>query len=304
MRKIFFIVILVAILAAFFASSNPDGLDRTAKMLGFAQKGIEYKTLMTGYSIPLLPEGGLSTAIAGIVGVLITLGVFLLAIYLITNALRVLIGLILIWMTGWMTGQTQAARPLVTDDFGTVNPGKYELEVGYSSETLVSFKRGLTSNFDFGVEVPYSLTAPTRLGDAALHAKYKLMVMGEDEGLTARLDVKLPNVTGFTDYSLSAIYSKKFSDFKTHYNLGHTLIGDPTETNKSNYAAAMEKEVSPGIDIVGEYYAVSTSGGSTSNVQVGGRWQALEAVRFDAGYSLALNDNSNNVITTGLTAEF
>lgn len=85
MKKLFIITLFIAVAAAFFASTHPDGLDKTAEKLGFAHKGIEHKTLMTGYSIPLLPEGGLSTAIAGIAGVLIILGVFSLASYISTN---------------------------------------------------------------------------------------------------------------------------------------------------------------------------------------------------------------------------
>ncbi|MBN3033493.1 MAG: hypothetical protein JW873_05295 [Candidatus Saganbacteria bacterium] len=219
-----------------------------------------------------------------------------------------------------------AARPLVTDDFGTVDPGKYELETGYSAVTPkaagsttsnnygVSFKRGFTSCFDLGIEAPYSATNPTGLGDAVLHAKYKALTIGEDEGLTARLDVKLTNGdsasglgTGYTDYTLMAIYSKPIAGFKTHYNLSYTLVGVPSgapEANITGYSAALEKELTAGIDAVGEYYGTTMPGVSSNNVQVGGRWQALEAVRFDAGYSLALDDNSDNVATVGLTAEF
>lgn len=218
-----------------------------------------------------------------------------------------------------------AARPLVTDDFGTVDPGKYELELGYSSTTPkigggstdglgISFKRGFLPNFDFGIEVPYSNTAPTGIGDAILHAKLKMMESGENDGLTARVDIKLSNGdstqglgSGYMDYTAMVIYSKAIADFRTHYNLGYTLVGvvpGATEANTTNYSAAIEKEMTSGIDVVAEYYAVSASAGSTSNVQVGGRWQATGMIRLDAGYSLALNDNSNNVATVGLTAEF
>lgn len=328
MKKLFWVSVVIAILAAFFASANPDGLDFISEKLGFSGKGQERTAPMADYSVGFLPEGGISTSTAGIAGILITLGLFWLAAYIIKKGDNKMNGktACLIALTLIAASPVLAARPLVTDDFGTVDPGKYELEVGYNSTTPkaagsatstglgVSFKRGFTDSFDLGIEAPYSLTAPTGLGDAILHAKYKALTVGEDEGLTARLDLKLTNGdsasglgSGYTDYTAMLIYSKPFGGIKTHYNLGYTLVGVASgapEANVTNYSAALEKEVATGIEVVGEYYGTSMTGGSTSNVQIGGRWQALEAVRFDAGYSLALNDSSDNVATAGLTAEF
>jgi cobalt/nickel transport protein len=76
MRKIILLSILIAILAAFFASSHPDGLEKVAENLGFIEKGVERSSLMTGYSLPFIPQEGISTALAGIIGVFITLGLF------------------------------------------------------------------------------------------------------------------------------------------------------------------------------------------------------------------------------------
>lgn len=323
MKKLFWISVVIAILAAFFASANPDGLDFISEKFGFAEKGMERSAPMPDYSLKFLPEGGVSTSLAGIAGILITLAIFWLAAYILKkgdNKMNKKIACFLV-LTFVVVSPAFAARPLVTDDFGTVDPGKFELEVGYNSTTPkvggtttnglgVSLKRGFASNFDFGVEVPYSMTVPTGVGDAVLHAKLKLLEQGENDGLTARMDVKLTNAdsgSGYADYTVMVIYSKAFGDFRTHYNLGYTLVGvapGAPEANTINYSAALEKEVAKGTDVVAEYYAVSSSGGATGNLQVGGRWQAFEAVRFDAGFSLSLNDNSNNVATAGLTAEF
>ena len=81
MKRLFFIVLLVAILAAFFASSSPDGLEKVAAHLGFIDKAAERGALMTDYNTPGLPTGGISKATAGIAGVLITLSVFWLTAY-------------------------------------------------------------------------------------------------------------------------------------------------------------------------------------------------------------------------------
>ena len=96
MRKKLYLAVLIAVLAALFASRNPDGLDKVSQMLGFAGKGTENAAIMTGYSIGFLGESGLSTAAAGIAGVLITFGIFALCAMIIrkyisfrNNALRV-----------------------------------------------------------------------------------------------------------------------------------------------------------------------------------------------------------------------
>ena len=218
-----------------------------------------------------------------------------------------------------------AARPLVTDDLGTVDKGKFELEIGYNSTTPKTggvtsngltgqIKYGIMPNFDIGIEGPHSITEPAGVGDMILHFKVKLFEAGDNDGITGRIDIKTCTGdsscglgSGYTDYVAMIIASKAFGDIRTHYNLGYTLVGLPAgepEANTFNYSAATEKELVPGIDLVGEYYAVSSAAGTSSNLQAGGRWQCLDAFRIDIGYSLALNDSSDNVISAGFTAEF
>ena len=79
MKKLFWLSIAIAISAAFFASTRPDGLDFLAKKLGFAGKGIEGSAPMAGYSLMFLPAGAVSTAAAGIAGVMIILAIFWLS---------------------------------------------------------------------------------------------------------------------------------------------------------------------------------------------------------------------------------
>jgi len=76
MKKVLILTGIITVLAAFFASGSPDGLDKTSEVLGFAQKGIERHSLMTGYAIPFISNAPLSTALAGIVGCCLVFGVF------------------------------------------------------------------------------------------------------------------------------------------------------------------------------------------------------------------------------------
>jgi hypothetical protein len=204
MKKLFWVAVVIAILAAFFASANPDGLDSISERFSFAEKGQARTAPMTDYSLKFLPEGGISTSLAGIAGVLIMLGLFWLTAYVLKkgdhsmkNKAVCLMSLILI-----VASPVFAARPLVTDDFYTVTQGGYELEVGYGTTQNqaamanvagLSFKRGFLPQFDLGIEVPYTTSTPSGLNDILLHAKYRLWQRGVDEGLTGRVDYKFNN---------------------------------------------------------------------------------------------------------------
>ena len=77
MKKIILFSILIIILAAFFASSSPDGLEKVAEKLGFIDKVVEQRSLLTGYSLPFIKEGPVNTAAAGVAGVGLILATFL-----------------------------------------------------------------------------------------------------------------------------------------------------------------------------------------------------------------------------------
>lgn len=70
------ICIIIAVLAPFIASSNPDGLEKTAEDISTTQESNNYNAPMSDYMIPLLgednPYGGV---LALIIGILITLAI-------------------------------------------------------------------------------------------------------------------------------------------------------------------------------------------------------------------------------------
>ena len=67
---------LIIIGAAFWASSNPDGLEWVAGKLGFIDKAQELKSIMTNYAVPFIKNTTLSTITAGVVGVFLIFGIF------------------------------------------------------------------------------------------------------------------------------------------------------------------------------------------------------------------------------------
>jgi cobalt/nickel transport system permease protein len=73
------IVSLLAVLISPLASSDPDGLERIAENIGFLESGMSAPfKILPEYTIPLLGETGLSTILAGIVGVLVLIALMVL----------------------------------------------------------------------------------------------------------------------------------------------------------------------------------------------------------------------------------
>ncbi len=68
MKKLFWVSVVIAIMAALFASANPDGLDFVSQKLGLSHKAMERKALMADYSVPVKQKSGISTAVAGSAG--------------------------------------------------------------------------------------------------------------------------------------------------------------------------------------------------------------------------------------------
>ena len=63
--------IIIAIFASFFASGHPDGLEKVAEALGFIEKGEGFSSLFTDYSVSFISSDRISTALAGIIGILL-----------------------------------------------------------------------------------------------------------------------------------------------------------------------------------------------------------------------------------------
>lgn len=68
-------IALAVVLLAPFASASPDGLESVAMQLGFLDRAQESSyQLFADYTIPALGETGLSTIVAGLVGLLVVAG--------------------------------------------------------------------------------------------------------------------------------------------------------------------------------------------------------------------------------------
>lgn len=72
------VTVIVAVVVAQFASSSPDGLEHVAEQQGIAANATDHDLAgspLADYGENISDNGGLNTAVAGLLGVLITLGV-------------------------------------------------------------------------------------------------------------------------------------------------------------------------------------------------------------------------------------
>jgi len=76
MKKALWFSIMIVILAAFFASSHPDGLEKVAEKLGFIKQAVSSPALFNDYHVSFISNPSLSTIIAGLAGILLTFGLF------------------------------------------------------------------------------------------------------------------------------------------------------------------------------------------------------------------------------------
>lgn len=69
------LIALVVVIVSPFASVNPDGLERVAMDLGFINAGLDAPyQIIPDYTLPFLGESGISTILAGLIGVVIVSG--------------------------------------------------------------------------------------------------------------------------------------------------------------------------------------------------------------------------------------
>lgn len=229
---------------------------------------------------------------------------------------------------------TYAARPLSTDDAGTVEERHIEIESGFEyvkqadEEYNLSFvlKYGLIKNSDLGIEIPYKFIDFIEsanvggIGDIKFTTKYRFL----DEiknlpvlALSLSIKTKTGNKekslgSGELDYGLNGIVTKEIGKFTTHLNLGYTFVGEPEgeEVNDIfSYGLAMEYPLNESLNIVGEVTGETTLDGDFNGNPCSGllglNYALSEMIAFDFGVGFEISDASPDYrIITGLTLGF
>ena len=230
---------------------------------------------------------------------------------------------------------TFAARPLTTEDTGTVEKGEFQLETGFDFARednhdkefapSITLTYGLLSRMDLGIGSGYLFVHPAEgkkkengFADTELKAKYRLM---DEKGWTPSFavmgKVKIPTASeskdlgsGKTDFNMIAIFQKNLSKRLTLYlNLGYTFIGEHRANNEFNYSIAGQFVLSDKWALVGEIVGVNNFNGRKGDdplsALLGTQYLITNKLVWDVGVELGMSKAAPDFrITTGLTLLF
>jgi hypothetical protein len=225
-----------------------------------------------------------------------------------------------------------AARPLITEDAGTVEKGAVEVELAFDhsrddnrdkySVPSLQFAYGLTERLEIAAGVPYVFLDPQEgekeegIGDVYAYLKYR--VWGEKEiapALTVKPFLKLPTASeskglgsGEADLGLTAAFSKAFVGFNLHADATYTILGEKDVTDQFSLGLAGEFEISKGLNFVSEIrYGnnFNTSHKDDPATLMAGFQADIAGAIFDAGFKLGLNSAAADyLISVGVTLKF
>ncbi len=208
-----------------------------------------------------------------------------------------------------------AARPLSTDDAGTVDRETFETEVGHDfakyqdageSQLIgVSLKHGLTEKFDFCVGVPYEIEPEEGLGGTEVGVKFALLKEKEN---VPGASLTFSSGFGASEYALNGILTRGIWQLVVHLNLGYEATGEVGEKGVTTYSGAIELPLGEKLVLVGEIVGEADAYSDTKDPLeglLGGNLGVLEALSFDLGVGIGFNDVSSEWRTTaGLTYGF
>jgi len=221
------------------------------------------------------------------------------------------------------SGLAWAGRPLDTEDTGTVEPGKAELELSlnyaknpddntWSTLGVVSF--GVFPRFEARVELPVLLVEPedeksqTGIGDTLVGFKYRLL----DEraalpALLGSLTLRLP--TGDADRGLGSedvdvgllgVISKSVGPLTFFGNLGYTFVTRDDDPNFWTFNAALEYRATQSWSLVGEVVSAVSDGKGADTVvlRLGSGYAVTDRIKLDGAVGFGVTKESPDVILT------
>jgi hypothetical protein len=220
------------------------------------------------------------------------------------------------------------ARPLDTEDAGTLDPGAFELEVSadYAREPGQDvwvargvLAAGLLPRLEARIELPLAVVDPDAGGrvagvaDGLVGAKYRLV----DEGphlpaLLAGVGVVLPfgdagrGLGGDSvDVVALGVIGKTLGPVTLHGNVGYTFVTADRGLDAWIVAASAEYRVTPALSVVAEGLGFLGPGADTGRARAGVAYTVREGVRLDAAIGHGFGGGSPGVLATvGVTFGF
>ena len=221
-----------------------------------------------------------------------------------------------------------AGRPLDTEDTGTVDPGKVELEVSgdYAKnpeDTTGSFKGvlnvGLLKGLEARIESSFLFLDPdggsheNGVGDSLIGVKHRLL--DETQRLPAllgSLTLRLPTGdedrglgAAEVDVGLLAVASKGFGPLTLTWNGGYTFVNRNRGLDFWTLNGSVEYRVTPAWSVVGEVassIAARKEGVDTVVLRAGSVYAIHERIKLDGAVGVGLTRESPDVVLTlGIT---
>jgi hypothetical protein len=223
-----------------------------------------------------------------------------------------------------------AARPLDTEDPGTVPPGNVEIELSLDyleiersrlGGTKAVLSLGVVTNLEVRVEAAALVLGPERhdieggVGDTLLGVKYRLLdeTDARPAVLTA-VNLRLPTgdaSRGFgapgTDVTVLAVVGKSFGPVALIGNAGYSFVTEDRNRDTWTLGASVEWAVGRKWSVAAEVVSVVNAHASEHGAiaRTGVLWRAHPRAIFDAAIGVGLTRTSPDVVATvGVTLRF
>jgi hypothetical protein len=229
-------------------------------------------------------------------------------------------GLLVVFVFSAMAANAWAARPLATDDAGTVEKGKFETEISFDhcqyrpdgscQSPAFALKHGLTDRLDLGLGFSHATDKDadgntTGWGMSPLELGLKMSLLKE-QGSLPDVSLSFGGETGGSEYGLNLILSRELGNFGLHYNLGYNSSGEAMIRGSISTSIAAEYTVAGKYRICGELNSELADDRSQvigNSGLVGGSIN-FSFVAWDMGIRLHDQRGPQTSITTGFTAGF
>lgn len=218
------------------------------------------------------------------------------------------------------SGSLWAARPLSTDDAGTVEIGKSEAELSfdycqYRPEGIchspgIALKHGLTDRMDIGLGFSHFTDKDadgnsTAWGMSPLEVGFKLALLKEMPTLPD-ISVSAGFETGSAGYGINLILSRGYGNLGLHYNLGYNASGEAMVKGSIATSLAAEYTFMEKFRICGELNSEIMDDRSEvlENSGLIGGSSDFDLLIWDLGVRIHDQRGPRTTITTGITAGF
>lgn len=213
-----------------------------------------------------------------------------------------------------------AARPLSTDDAGTVEKGRFETEISFNhcqsrpegtgKSPAISIKHGLTDRMDIGLGFSHSTEKDddgntVGWGMSPLEVGFKLALLKERPTLPD-ISVSAGLETGSAGYGINLILSRGYGNLGLHYNLGYNASGEAMVKGSIGTSLAAEYIFAEKFRICAELNGEMLDDRSEvlgNSGLVGGSVEFSPLI-WDFGVRIHDQRGPKATITTGITAGF